>query len=150
MKFKIEEFFERFMPALALCYGIILIQRQKDISFIIAGIIFIIMSVLISIVKSLEFGVNPKSKLEKAEEKAIKYKEKLERKELKKCKKEYKSLKKEIFKCIIKGKSNISHYSFSWVQPIPTLVAKLNYDKDFRGLYFTSYSATIYWEKKGE
>lgn len=146
MKFKIEEFFERFMPALALCFGIILIQRQKDIGSIIVGIIFISMSILTFVAASSEFGTNPKSKLEKAEEKAIKYKKKLERKELKKRKKEYKSLKKEIFKCIVKGVSAIS--ISSQTESILTIRDRLSCDRNFRGLCFTVYENKIYWEKR--
>lgn len=146
MKFKIEEFCEKFMPALALCFGIILILEPRDILSIIIGIFFIVTSILIFIMTSSDFGVKHKSILEKAEEKAIKYKKKLERKKVKKCKKEYKSLKKEIFKCITKGESRI-RYSFSRVQPISALLIKLNYDKDFKGLYFTAYETIILWER---
>lgn len=148
MKFKIEEFCEKFMPALALCFGIILILEPRDILSIIIGIFFIVTSILIFIVTSSDFGVKHKSILEKAEEKAIKYKKKLERKKEKKCKKEYNSLKKEIFKCIAKGESEISYYPFlSFSQSIPDLLIKLNCDKDFKGLYFTSYSTIILWER---
>lgn len=148
MKFNIEKFYEKLMLAVWLCLGTIVIFEQDRIFDRIVGILAIIMGISIMVITSFDDETKSKfkSKLEKAERKAIKYKEKLERKELKKCKKEYKSLKKEIFKCIAKGESKIS-YSFLWIQPIPTLVNKLNCDKDFKGLYFTSYSATILWER---
>ena len=145
MKFNIIKFYEKFAVTILACAGTIVIFIQNRIIDLIAGIIAIIMGILMMILTSFDNEI--KSKLEKAEEKAIKHKEKLERRELKKCKKEYKSLKKEIFKCIAKGESKISNYSFSWVQPISALLDKLNCDKDFKGLYFTSYTATILWER---
>ncbi len=150
MKFKIEEFFGKLMLAFWLCLAILaIISRQDEIIYIIAGIVGIIMSILMMILTSFDFDNKPKSKLEKAEEKAIKYKYKLAKKELKKHKKEYKSLKKEIFKCIAKSESKISYYSFlSFSQTIPDILDKLNCDEDFRGLYFTLYSTTILWERK--
>ena len=146
MKFKIKEFIERFMPALVLCIGIILIREQDYIVELIAGIILIILSILLFIVESLEFEIKSKSKLEKAEEKAIKYKYKLEDKIIKQNLKEYKQLKKEIFKCIVKGVSAISLSSHT--ESISTIRDRLSCDKDFRGLCFTVYGSKIYWERK--
>lgn len=147
MKFNIEKFFEKLMLAVWLCLGTIVIFEQDKIFDRIVGILAIIMGISIMVITSFDDETKSKSKLEKAERKAIKYKEKLENKNLKQRTKEYKSLKKEIFKCIARGESKISHYSFSRIQSLLALVNKLNCDKDFIGLYFTTYSATILWER---
>lgn len=148
MKFKIEEFFSRFAIACALCGGIIILREQDYIGELIAGIILVIISILGLVVGSSDFEVKHikhKSKLEKAEEKAIKYKNKLEDRKIKQKLKEYKLLKKEIFKCIIKSDSMILIPSS--MGPILAIKDKLNCDRDFRGLHFSVYENRIYWER---
>ena len=146
MKFKIDEFFTNIFAALLLYFGVLLIQERRDIGDIVVGIIFFSISIFIFIIKSLDF--ENKSKVEKAEEKAIKYRDKLKKKDLKQRSKEYKLLKKEIFKCIIKGLSSIC-------VPVHTdslfiLRDKLNGDIDFKGLHFTAYEvgSRICWERR--
>lgn len=146
MKFKIEKFYERFIPACALCFGITLTIEPINIVSIIVGIFFIIISILFFVMGSFDFEIKSKSKLEKAEEKAIKNKYKLEDKIIKKELKEYKLLKKEIFKCITKGVSAISISSHT--ESILTIRDRLNCDRDFRGLCFTVHENKIYWERK--
>jgi len=146
MKFKIEDFFDRFIPACSICFGVILLFEYKNIVDIILGIVYISMGILIFIMDSSDFNITYKSKVEKAEEKAIKYKEKLEKKHSNQRKKEYKLLKNEIFKCIIKGVSAIP-IPVS-IEPIFTIRDRLNCDRDFRGLCFSVYDNKIYWERK--
>ena len=135
MKFKIDEFLIDIFVSLLLCFGILLIREQRDIGDLGAGILFISIGIFLFLLKSLDF--ENKSKVEKAEEKAIKYKKKFENKKLKQRNKEYKILKKEIFKYIIKGLSNTC-------VPVHTdslfiLRDKLNGDIDFKELHFTVY-----------
>lgn len=97
MKFKTEEFYEKLVSIYFLCLGIlVIIHKQNEIICVIAGIIAIIINILMMVLTSFDFNdeVKPKSKLEKAEEKAIKYKYKLEDKIIKQKLKEYKLLKK--------------------------------------------------------
>lgn len=145
MKFKIDEFLIDIFVALLLCFGILLIREQRDIGDLGAGILFISIGIFLFLLKSLDF--ENKSKVEKAEEKAIKYKKKLEKKDLKQRNKEYKILKKEIFKGIIKGFSAVQIIS-EHTEPLFTLRDRLNCDKDFKELSFTVHDERIYWEKK--
>lgn len=144
MKFKIDEFLPNIFAAFLLCFGILLIQEQSDISDLVAGILFISIGIFLFLLKSLDF--ENKSKVEKAEEKAIKYKKKFEYKDLKQRNKEYKILKKEIFKCIIKDISII--YIATHTEPLLTLRDRLNCDKDFKELHFTVHGEKLYWERK--
>ena len=145
MKFKIDEFLPDIFAAFLLCFGILLIREQRDIGDLGAGILFISIGIVIFLLKSLDF--EHKSKVEKAEEKAIKFKKKFERKDLKQRNKEYKILKKEIFKGIIKGFSAVQIIS-EHTESIFTLRDRLNCDIDFKELHFTVDEERIYWERK--
>lgn len=144
MKFKIDIFLGNLFSALLFCWGVFNIYIQKSIIFLCGGICFISTSLFIFILESLEF--TNKSKVEKAEEKAIKHKKKLENKDLKQRNKAYKLLKKEIFKRIVKGYSTI--VLSSYIEPVLIIIDRLNRDEDFKELHFTSSIDRIYWERK--
>lgn len=146
MKFKIYEFLTDILAALLLYWGIFNIYVQENIVVLCWGIWFISISIFMFIIKNLDF-IN-KSKVEKAEEKAIKHKKKLENKDLKQRNKAYKLLKKEIFKRIAKGYSTIVLSTF--IEPGLVILDRLNHDEDFKELHFTLSAARIYWERKND
>ena len=95
MKIKIDEFLIKLLAALVLCMGIFNVYMRESTFVLYVGIFFISISVSIFMIDSINFEISSKSKVEKAEEKAIKHKKKLENKDLKQRNKAYKLLKKE-------------------------------------------------------